>query len=124
MTNDPMTILKRDHREVKAMLKQLSDTGPGKERQRLLKEIEANLTLHMEIEEQFVYPALQRKLGKEKFQEADTEHRLAREGLAKAVAMVSAPGFGAVVDMLMAGIQHHVDEEEKELLPDLKEKMP
>ena len=122
--NDPMTILKRDHRDLKRMLKELSDTEATRERQRLLKEIEANLTLHMEIEEQSLYPVLQRKLGKEKRQEADVEHDLAREGLAKAKDMVSVPGFGAVVEMLTAGIQHHVDEEEKELLPKLKAKLP
>lgn len=120
--NDPMTMLKKDHKEAKALLKELADSSPGRERERTLKELEAALTLHMEIEERLVYPMVQKAEGREVFEEADTEHRLAREGLQKARELVAAPGFGAVIDMLTAGINHHVQEEEKEVLPRLKER--
>ena len=46
---------------------------------------------------------------------------MAREGLAKMMTMVSEPSFGAAVEMLKGGIEHHVEEEESELLPELKE---
>ena len=36
------------------------------------------------------------------------------------MSMVDEPGFGAALAMLNAGITHHVEEEEAELLPSLK----
>jgi hypothetical protein len=46
---------------------------------------------------------------------------LAREGLQKLNELVDVPGFGAAVEMLRGGIMHHVNEEENELLPELKD---
>jgi hypothetical protein len=34
--------------------------------------------------------------------------------------LVAAPGFGAAVEMLKAGISHHVEEEEQEAFPKLR----
>src|SRR3954451_16909090 len=79
------------------------------------------LTAHMDMEESLVYPVLKDKVGAEDEEEAEVEHGLAREGLQKMRGMVSAPGFGATVEMLKGGITHHVQEEEGELLPELKE---
>jgi hypothetical protein len=35
---------------------------------------------------------------------AEVEHGLARDGLAKMMSMLDAPGFGSVVEMVKAGI--------------------
>ena len=40
------------------------------------------------------------------------------------MSMVDVPGFGAAAEMLLGGIEHHVEEEETEILPELKDKMP
>lgn len=122
--NDPMKLLKADHREVEQLLKTLADTDEGEERERLVDELQLKLALHMEIEEQLVYPAVAQYVGGEDEEEAEIEHGLAREGVERLVAMVSAPGFGAVVDMVQAGITHHVKEEENEILPTLKDALP
>jgi hemerythrin-like domain-containing protein len=122
--NDPMTILKADHREAKRMLTTLADTDEGSERNRVAKELEAALSLHMEIEEQYLYPLVTTRVGVEDEEEAEVEHRLARDGLATMMSMVAQPGFGAAVEMLKGGITHHVEEEETELLPSLKEALP
>ena len=45
------------------------------------------------------------------------------EGLDKVLQMVEMPGFGAAVEMLKGGISHHVQEEETQLLPELKESL-
>jgi hemerythrin-like domain-containing protein len=119
---DPMTLLKQDHREVKKLLEQLGETEPGKERMRLLDEVETNLRLHMEIEEQLLYPVLAQTDG-EAEQEAETEHALTREGMQKLRDLQDQPGFGAAVEMLLGGITHHVREEETEVLPEMKGEM-
>ena len=115
--NDPMTILKADHREVKAMLQELADSKPGRSRTARVRELTQALSLHMEIEEALVYPLVRSEEGAEVEEEAQNEHVLARDGLTKAQEMVAEPGFGAVIAMLQAGITHHVKEEETEFFP-------
>lgn len=121
--NDPMRILKADHREVERLLKQLADTDEGSERKRLAKDVAAKLTAHMDIEESIVYPPVASDVGEEDREEAEIEHRLARQGLDTMMSMVDQPGFGAAVQMLLGGINHHVEEEETQLLPELKDVM-
>ena len=118
--NDPMTILKADHREVKKALTTLADTDEGPEREQLVSEVSQSLSLHMQIEEQLLYQLVASEIGAEDEEEAEIEHSLARDGLAKVNELVAKPGFGAAVEMLKAGILHHVEEEETELLPELK----
>ena len=119
--NDPMRILKADHREVEQLLTKLADTEEGDERRELVDEVVMKLTAHMEMEEQLLYPAVTEYVGAEDEEEAEIEHGLAREGIEKMTSMIDAPGFGAVVEMLKAGIKHHVEEEEGQLLPELKD---
>ena len=121
--NDPIAILKKDHREVSAMLKQLADSKPSATRRKTTDKVVAALTLHMAIEEELVYPIVDKRIGHEDEQEAETEHTLARDGLTKMVELVAEPGFGAAVAMVTAGIKHHVKEEETELFPELKRKL-
>jgi hemerythrin-like domain-containing protein len=118
--NDPMTILKADHREVKKMLTTLAESDEGSAREKLTVEVDKALRLHMEVEENILYPIVAQQIGAEDEEEAEIEHGLAREGLAKLAELVAKPGFGAAVEMLKGGIGHHVEEEETELLPALK----
>jgi hemerythrin-like domain-containing protein len=118
--NDPMRILKADHREVERLLKRLVDTDEGRERNELADEVAMKLTAHMEIEESIVYPPVSDEVGEEDREEAEIEHRLARQGLETMMSMLDQPGFGAAVQMLLGGITHHVEEEERELLPELR----
>ena len=122
--NDPMTILKADHREVRKLLTALGESEEGREREQMTSEVEAALTLHMQIEENILYPAVSEFVGEEDEEEASIEHGLARETLSKMVSMVEMPGFGAVAESLLGGIEHHVKEEETEILPALKEALP
>jgi hemerythrin-like domain-containing protein len=121
--NDPLAILKRDHREVAALLKELSDSKPGAKRRRTTDKVVAALQLHMAIEEELVYPLVEERVGSEEEEEATIEHGLARTGLAQMTELVDAPGYGAAVAMVTAGIKHHVKEEETEVFPELKSKL-
>jgi hemerythrin-like domain-containing protein len=121
--NDPMTILKADHREAKQLLQRLAESEEGREREDMANQLATALTLHMDLEERLVYPLVREQIGEEDEEEAEVEHRLARDGLAKMLSMTEVPGFGAAVEMLLGGIEHHVKEEESELLPELKQAM-
>jgi len=121
--NDPIAMLKRDHREAAALLKELSDSKPGPQRNQKNDKVVSALRLHMEIEEKLIYPLVAQRVGREPEEEAETEHQLARTGIEKMVELVDEPGYGAAVAMVTAGIKHHVKEEETEVFPKLKEKL-
>jgi hemerythrin superfamily protein len=121
--NDPIAMLKRDHREVEDLLTKLADSKPGPRRRSNVEKVEKALALHMRLEEQLLYPLVGRLIGSEEETEAETEHMLARDGLRQLAELVDKPGFGAVVEMLKAGIKHHVKEEEKEIFPELKREL-
>ena len=111
--NDPIAQLKEDHREVETLLKTLASSKPGARRRSTVAKVEDKLAKHMRIEERLVYPLIPSVLGDEAAEEANVEHGLARKGLAELKRLQDEPGFGASVDMLTAGIKHHVKEEEQ-----------
>jgi iron-sulfur cluster repair protein YtfE (RIC family) len=113
--------LTSEHREAENLLARLKETDPGSARDQLVDELTAALRTHMAVEERFVYPVVAETLGEEPEEEAEVEHQLAREGLQKLDQLRSEPGFGAAVDMVEAGIAHHVQEEEKEIFPKLRQ---
>jgi hemerythrin-like domain-containing protein len=122
--NDPIAMLKADHREAAALLKTLGESKkPSATRRRTTAKLVAALQLHMQLEESLVYPLVAQRVGKEEEQEAEIEHGLVRDGLSKLSELVDEPGFGAAVAMLTAGIRHHVKEEETEVFPELKSKL-
>ncbi len=121
MANDPMRILKADHREVEKLLDKLADSEEGAEREQMVEELVTKFSAHMDAEESIVYPQVRAEVGEEDEEEAEIEHRFAREGIDKVQQMVEMPGFGAAVEMLKGGISHHVEEEETQLLPELRE---
>ena len=116
---DVFTLLENDHRNVESMLEELAESSPGPEREQLVDKLAGALQLHMRFEEEALYPLLV-PLDGELEEEAEVEHRLAREGLTKMAELLDAPGFGAAVDMVKAGISHHVQEEEQEAFPKLR----
>jgi len=120
MPSDPFTMLEGDHRAVEAMLKALAESEPGAERKALVQKLATAFEAHASFEEKAIYPLVPAVMGTEKEEEAEIEHRLAREGVKKLIEMVSQPGFGAAVEMLEGGIGHHVHDEESEMFPALR----
>ena len=118
--SDVFTMLRNDHRQVEGLLDRLSDSEQGAERDAMIQTLTNALTLHMQFEERELYPFVI-DVDSEMAEEASIEHGLAREALAKLADLASAPGFGAAVDMLTGGIGHHVEEEENEMFPRLRE---
>jgi iron-sulfur cluster repair protein YtfE (RIC family) len=114
--------LTHEHREVERLLDLLAESDEGPEREATLTKLESSLGTHMAVEERFVYPIVKDVLGAEDKHEGVNEHDLARDGLAKMRELVAQPGFGAAVDMVKAGIGHHVEEEENDMFPELRRK--
>jgi iron-sulfur cluster repair protein YtfE (RIC family) len=119
---DILEHLTEEHRKAEQLMEQLGLSEPGPDRSALIDELEEALAIHMAVEEQFLYPIVEEAIGSEEADEANAEHGLARQGLGVLRTKASEPGFGAAVDMLKGGITHHVDEEENELFPQLRQK--
>jgi hemerythrin superfamily protein len=119
MSPDVLTLLEEEHRQVERLLETLAKTDDQRDRDRLVREVAKSLSLHMQFEEEHLYPLMEQVNG-EAAEEAGVEHQLTREGLAKLTEFVSAPGFGAALEMLTAGVGHHVHEEEHEMFPQLR----
>lgn len=119
---DILEHLTKEHREVEQILDRLSETDPGGERNRLVEQLRNSLETHMAVEERFLYPVVTEEIGTDETEEANNEHDLARAGLAELSDLVDEGGFAAAVEMLQAGIAHHVEDEEEKLFPELREK--
>lgn len=111
-------LLESQHRKVEALFKKLeggrADPAP------LLEELANNLAAHMAIEQDIFYPAI-KELDEDVVNEAYEEHSIAEVALKRLLA--TDPGdeaFQARVTTLKELIEHHVEEEEKELFPEVE----
>jgi hemerythrin superfamily protein len=119
---DVTRMLEADHRQVEALFDQI-ENAEGEDRQPLLDELVSSLRAHMELEEAILYPAMEPVTGAETVEEGVVEHDLGRKGLEAMLQLApDEPGFGAALESAKAGIAHHVDEEENEVFPKLRNK--
>jgi hemerythrin-like domain-containing protein len=118
-------LLKEDHKKVRGLLAELESTTPRgiKKRSQLLQTIAKELRVHTKIEEEIFYPAF--KAAGEKsdddkmYFEALEEHRTAGELVLPDLENTE-PGsdrFSGRAKVLKELIEHHADEEEKEMFP-------
>jgi hemerythrin superfamily protein len=120
---DLLTQLEAEHRQVESWLEELEQAEEADERLRLVGLVERALGAHMRTEELEVYPLLT-ELDGEMAEEAQHEHDDARELLAKVRgAAPDTPGFGGIVAALKGAIGHHVEDEEGEAFPKLRQQM-
>jgi hemerythrin superfamily protein len=116
---DPTQLLKRQHRQVESLFKKLHKAEDAGERRELVEQIRNNLALHMRLEEEIFYPAVRQvetKKAGEMVLEAYEEHHVAKLALAELPNVdPDDERFDAKVTVLEELIQHHVEEEEKEM---------
>jgi hemerythrin-like domain-containing protein len=116
--------LVQEHRKAESLLEQLAQSEEGAQRNQLVGQLDDALRTHMAVEERFLYPVAERVVAAEDVEEAINEHDLARQGLDALSEYEDERGFGAAVEMVKAGIGHHVQEEESELFPKLRQRVP
>jgi hemerythrin-like domain-containing protein len=116
---EAIKMLKRQHRTVEGLFRQIEKSDDPGECRDLLQQVEENLRLHMELEEEIFYPAVrevQSKKAEEMVNEAYEEHGVVKLVLAQLPEVN--PGderFHAKMTVLSELIEHHVEEEEKEM---------
>lgn len=114
-----IALLKRDHREVDARLKQFQ-SGSGANRRELAEQICRMLTVHAQIEEEVFYPEAHEALGKDGklITEARVEHATLKDLIGQLESMDSVDElFEARMQVLGEYVKHHVREEETEVFP-------
>lgn len=118
---DAIALLKADHENLRGLLSQLEE-AEGQGRQRTLNTIEHELKVHAQIEEEIFYPAFREAAEKEDdrelYFEALEEHHVVDLVLPEIKATApEAEEFPAKAKVLKDLVEHHAEEEEKEMFP-------
>ncbi|HZT07423.1 MAG TPA: hemerythrin domain-containing protein [Chloroflexota bacterium] len=119
-------LLKQDHREISSLFKKFEGAGEGKRNQKkdVFRDIQQGLETHTMLEEEIFYPAVKR-IDEEMIAESLQEHHVVDVLLKEAEGLAADGGeeFDAKMAVLMESVQHHVDEEEKNLFPKVEKEM-
>ena len=121
-TKDAIALLKEDHRAVEKLFKDFEGAKGEGRKEKLARQICLELSIHTKIEEEIFYPACDGKVDEDLLKEAYVEHDAAKLLVAEieAGSGQSDDFFDAKVQVLSEEIEHHVQEEEKELFPQVR----
>lgn len=123
---DAITLLKQDHKTVEGLFKKFEKTGAkaAVAQKDLAKKIITELSIHAAIEEQVFYPFVREQLpdANETVLEALEEHHVAKWLLSELDGMsTDHERFHAKMMVLIESVRHHVQEEEGELFPEVRQ---
>ncbi len=118
-------LLKDDHKKVKGLFREFEGAGERafKTKLKLAREIFTELEVHTEIEEEIFYPAAKRKGDKEIKETIDEglqEHHVVKVLIEELRALdieAESDTYVAKMTVLIENVEHHINEEERELLP-------
>lgn len=123
-TRDVVEVLTMDHREVdKAFAAYEHDDMDNEQRRDLVDHIITELVRHSVAEEHYLYPAARNNLpdGDRIADHEISEHSQAEEVMKKLERTeVTDPVFDATMRELIRDIRHHVEDEERDLFPQLR----
>jgi hemerythrin superfamily protein len=112
---DAIALLKADHRKVEDLFEKFEKAREAHAKEKLVRQICTELSIHTMIEEEIFYPACAEQVKDEDLlEESYVEHDGAKVLIAELIK--SDPGnefFDAKVKVLSEQIRHHVKEEEK-----------
>src|SRR5437588_2953652 len=122
---DAITLLRQDHKTVEGVFKKFEKVGDGakKTQKDLADKMIEELSIHAAIEEEVFYPAVRAALEEEQdtILEAYEEHHVVKFLLSEIdVVDPEDERFKAKVTVLIESVRHHVEEEEKELFPEVR----
>jgi len=123
---DAIALLKSDHDKVRGLLSKLETAAQrgGDRAMALAHQVEQEVKVHSQIEEEIFYPAYrdaaQKKSDKQLFFEAKEEHHVVDLVMPEMDEPGSTEEFAAKAKVLKELIEHHADEEEKEMFPKAK----
>ena len=125
-TTNAISVLKQDHSNVEELFHRFEGLSGDalKEKARIRDKVIEHLSVHGELEEQVLYPAIRAKMPDEQdlVLEALEEHHMMKVALSELEKVQ--PGherFDAKFTVLMENVRHHVQEEEDDLFPKVRD---
>ncbi len=123
---DAITLLRDDHKTVEQLFKRFEKAGDRAyvEKRQIVDRIIEELSVHAAIEEQVFYPVARATVpGTEDIAlESLEEHHIVKWLLSELVDLdPAAERFDAKVTVLMENVRHHVEEEQDEFFPKVRE---
>jgi len=126
---DAIELLTADHNEVRRLFEQFRQAHEAEDVDRmreLTKQIFAELEDHTRIEEEIFYPAVreadEEELG-ETVDEGVQEHHVVKVLMREIESVSGDDTFQAKMQVLIENVEHHAEEEETEMFPDLRQRM-
>lgn len=125
---DAITLLKDDHRTVEKLFKRFEQAGERAhvQKRQIVDRIIEELSVHAAIEEQAFYPVARAAVPETEdiVLESLEEHHIVKWLLSELVDMDPAhERFDAKVTVLIENVRHHVEEEESEFFPKVREQL-
>ena len=126
---DAIKMLKDDHSKMKDLLHEYASAGADafKARQEIADRVFAELDVHTTLEEEIFYPAVRAKTddgGRAHVAEGIEEHHIVKVLIAELKKLTPEDEvFTAKFKVLSENVEHHMKEEENELLPDAKKQL-
>jgi hemerythrin-like domain-containing protein len=126
MATDAIVMLKQDHKEIKKVFTAFEKAGEDahKEKGRLVEKMIELLTVHTYIENEVMYPRVRALLPdlEDDVLESYEEHHVADLLVMELYGMKpDAERFDAKTTVLIENVRHHIDEEEQEWFPQVRE---
>lgn len=126
MSTDAIVLLKQDHKQIRKLFRDFENAGENAEKQKgqLVKRIIELLTVHTYIENEVMYPRVRELLPdlEDDILESYEEHHVADVLVSELFAMK--PGderFDAKTTVLIENVTHHIEEEEQDWFPKVRE---
>lgn len=125
---DAIQLLKADHDEVRGLFEQFRQAQEAEDMDRmkeLQKQIFSELETHTRIEEDIFYPAVREadeELG-DTVAEGVQEHHVVKVLMREIESVSGEETYIAKMKVLMENVEHHADEEESEMFPEVREQM-
>jgi hemerythrin superfamily protein len=116
---DVVELIEQDHREVESLFAEFERSGDASVASKICDEIDK----HAEAEEKAVYPVIADEVpdGGKMASEGEEEHKEARQLIGRIRRTSDNDKLSELVGELKQAIEHHVKEEESEILPKTRE---
>src|SRR3954452_12290100 len=126
MSTDAIVILKEDHKRIRKLFKQFQKAGEDDEAARgeIVQRIIEELTVHTYLENECMYPEVRRLLPdlEDDVLESYEEHHVADLLVVELATMKAGDArFDAKTTVLIENVTHHIEEEEQDWFPKVRE---
>jgi len=124
VSTDAIVLLKEDHKEIKKLFRDFGKAEGEKEKGRIVDRIIEALTVHTYLENECMYPEVRSLLPdlESDILESYEEHHVADVLVMELSGMSpDAERFDAKTTVLIENVEHHIEEEEEEWFPKVRE---